>query len=133
MFDADGQLDPGTLETVCTDMAMGRPDTGAVQIGVRMRNADDERPLPGRGRLTDAPARALVRMQDIESRANNAGMQPVRRRTGSVGLGGNGQFVRLSALDSPTAEEGREGRSGRSGRCWRTASPVSNCAWPVDG
>ncbi|WP_406198549.1 glycosyltransferase [Kitasatospora sp. NBC_01560] len=110
IVDADGRLDDGTLEAVCTDRAMGRPDTGAVQIGVRMRNADDELPLPGRGRLANARARALVRMQDIEFRVSNTGMQLLRRRTGSVGLGGNGQFVRLSALDSLTAEEGREGR-----------------------
>ncbi|MER6365257.1 glycosyltransferase family 2 protein [Kitasatospora sp. NPDC001527] len=110
VVDADGRLDPGTLEQVCNEHAMGRSDTGAVQIGVRMRNADDERPLPGRGRAANALARALVRMQDIEFRANNAGMQLLRRRTGSVGLGGNGQFVRLTALDTLTAEEGREGR-----------------------
>ncbi|MEV7779416.1 glycosyltransferase [Kitasatospora sp. NPDC088351] len=110
VVDADGELDPGTLEQVCADKAMGRPDTGAVQIGVRMRNADDERPLPGRGRLVNALARALVRLQDIEFQANNTGMQLLRRRTGSVGLGGNGQFVRLTALDSLTAEEGRQNR-----------------------
>ncbi|WP_331770503.1 hypothetical protein OG948_43345 (plasmid) [Embleya sp. NBC_00888] len=28
---------------------MGRPDTGAVQMGVRMRDADDRLPLPERG------------------------------------------------------------------------------------
>ncbi|MGW2542333.1 glycosyltransferase [Kitasatospora sp. NPDC001574] len=110
VVDADGQLDHGTLEQVCNDRALGRPDTGAVQIGVRMRNADDELPLPGRGRLANAFARALVRMQDVEFQANNAGMQMLRRRTGSVGLGGNGQFVRLTALDTLTAEEGRAGR-----------------------
>ncbi|MFF3073135.1 glycosyltransferase [Kitasatospora sp. NPDC057936] len=110
VVDADGQLGAGTLAQVCSDKALGRPDTGAVQIGVRMRNADDELPLPGRGRTANAFARALVRMQDVEFQANNAGMQLLRRRTGSVGLGGNGQFVRLTALDSLTAEEGRAGR-----------------------
>ncbi|MFE5585241.1 glycosyltransferase [Kitasatospora sp. NPDC056531] len=110
VVDADGRLGPGTLGQVCNPKALGRPDTGAVQIGVRMRNADDERPLPGRGRTANAFARALVRMQDVEFQANNAGMQLLRRRTGSVGLGGNGQFVRLTALDSLTTEEGRAGR-----------------------
>ncbi|WP_329931156.1 glycosyltransferase family 2 protein [Streptomyces sp. SP17BM10] len=110
VVDADGRLGAGTLAQVCGDKALGRPDTGAVQIGVRMRNADDELPLPGRGRAANAFARALVRMQDVEFQANNAGMQLLRRRTGSVGLGGNGQFVRLTALDSLTAEEGRAGR-----------------------
>ncbi|MEU0940086.1 glycosyltransferase family 2 protein [Embleya sp. NPDC005971] len=110
VVDADGRLDPGTLARVCAEQAMGRPDTGAVQIGVRMRNADDRLPLPERGRLANAAARALVRMQDIEFRANNAGMQLLRRRTGSVGLGGNGQFVRLVALDALDAPAGAEGR-----------------------
>ncbi|MGC0416956.1 glycosyltransferase family 2 protein [Embleya sp. AB8] len=107
VIDADGRLDPGTLAQVCADKALGRADTGAVQIGVRMRNADDRRPLPERGRLANAHARFLVRMQDIEFRANNTGMQLLRRRTGSVGLGGNGQFVRLSALDSLAGPDGR--------------------------
>ncbi|MEU8516807.1 glycosyltransferase [Kitasatospora sp. NPDC048722] len=110
VVDADGQLGAGTLAQVCSDRALGRPDTGAVQIGVRMGNADHELPLPGRGRTANAFARALVRMQDVGFQANNAGMQLLRRRTGSVGLGGNGQFVRLTALDSLTAEEGRAGR-----------------------
>ncbi|MYV98486.1 glycosyltransferase family 2 protein, partial [Streptomyces sp. SID3343] len=107
VIDADGRLDPGALASVCADQAMGRPDTGAVQIGVRMRNAEDRRPLPDRGRLANARARVLIRMQDIEFRANNTGMQLLRRRTGSVGLGGNGQFVRLSALDSLAGEHDR--------------------------
>ncbi|MFJ8041586.1 glycosyltransferase family 2 protein [Kitasatospora sp. NPDC096147] len=109
VVDADGELEPGALAMVSTGKAMGRQDTGAVQIGVRMRNADDERPLPDRGRLANAFARYLVRMQDVEFQASNAGMQLLRRRTGSVGLGGNGQFVRLSALDALAAEG--DGRS----------------------
>ncbi|MER5639259.1 glycosyltransferase [Kitasatospora sp. NPDC002227] len=106
VIDADGQLAADALAQVANDRAMGRPDTGAVQIGVRMRNADARQPLPERGRLANAFARALVRMQDIEFQAGNAGMQLLRRRTGSVGLGGNGQFVRLSALDSLTGGHG---------------------------
>ncbi|MGW4649152.1 glycosyltransferase family 2 protein [Kitasatospora sp. NPDC004289] len=105
VVDADGELEPGALAMVATDKAMGRQDTGAVQIGVRMRNADDERPLPGRGRIANGFARYLVRMQDVEFQASNAGMQLLRRRTGSVGLGGNGQFVRLSALDALAGDE----------------------------
>ncbi|MER5864609.1 glycosyltransferase [Kitasatospora sp. NPDC002040] len=100
VVDADGELTPDTLALVSGEQAFGRPETGAVQIGVRMRNADDPRPLPGRGRAANAFARTLVRMQDIEFQASNAGMQLLRRRTGSVGLGGNGQFVRLAALDA---------------------------------
>ncbi|GAA1179433.1 cellulose synthase/poly-beta-1,6-N-acetylglucosamine synthase-like glycosyltransferase [Kitasatospora gansuensis] len=100
VVDADGELATDTLALVSSGKAFGRPDTGAVQIGVRMRNADDPRPLPDRGRVANAFARALVRMQDVEFQAGNAGMQLLRRRTGSVGLGGNGQFVRLAALDA---------------------------------
>ncbi|MFJ1701863.1 glycosyltransferase family 2 protein [Kitasatospora sp. NPDC088346] len=106
VIDADGQLGPDVTAHVANAEAMGLPDTGAVQIGVRMRNADDPRPLPGRGRTANALARALVRMQDVEFRAGNAGMQLLRRRTGSVGLGGNGQFVRLTALDTLAAGGG---------------------------
>ncbi|WP_371682406.1 glycosyltransferase family 2 protein [Kitasatospora sp. MMS16-BH015] len=106
VVDADGRLAPDALPQVANAHAMGRPDTGAVQIGVRMRNAEDPRPRPDRGRLGNAFARALVRMQDIEFQAGNAGMQLLRRRTGSVGLGGNGQFVRLTALDSLAGEAG---------------------------
>ncbi|GAA4848667.1 glycosyltransferase family 2 protein [Kitasatospora terrestris] len=107
VVDADGRLEPGTLPQVANDRAMGRPDTGAVQIGVMMRNAGERRPLPERGRLANAAARTLVRMQDIEFQAANAGMQLLRRRTGSVGLGGNGQFVRLAALDELADGGGR--------------------------
>ena len=38
-------------------------------------------------------------MQDIEFRTAIAAMQTLRVQTGSVGLGGNGQFTRLSVLD----------------------------------
>ncbi|MFC7308070.1 glycosyltransferase family 2 protein [Streptomyces monticola] len=98
VVDADGRLAGGALAHVAG--ALADPAVGAAQIGVRMRNADDPRPRPDRGRLGNAWARLLVRTQDVEFSVNNAGMQLLRRRTGSVGLGGNGQFVRLTALDS---------------------------------
>ncbi|WP_051830308.1 MULTISPECIES: UDP-N-acetylglucosamine 2-epimerase [Streptomyces] len=63
VVDADGRLDPGTLAQVCNDKALGRPDTGAVQIGVRMRNADEELPLPGRGRAANARDIPLVHVE----------------------------------------------------------------------
>ncbi|MFI1188479.1 hypothetical protein [Streptomyces californicus] len=47
---------------------------------------EDERPLPERGRLANAYARVLIRMQDAESAVSDTGMQMLRRRTGSVGL-----------------------------------------------
>lgn len=107
VVDADGRLSADATARVSGPDGFGDPDTGGVQIGVRMRNVDDERPVPHRGRLANAYARLLVRMQDAEFAVSNTGMQLLRRRTGSVGLGGNGQFTRLSALDRIAAAERR--------------------------
>lgn len=81
IVDADGRLDAHTLRTVApyfTD-----PGVAGVQIGVRIANA--------RSGL-------LTRMQDMEFVGFSAFVQRARDRLGSVGLGGNGQFTRLSAL-----------------------------------
>ncbi|MER8042991.1 glycosyltransferase family 2 protein [Streptomyces sp. NPDC094032] len=107
VVDADGQVSPDALTHVSGPDAFGDPEMGGVQIGVRMRNVDDERPLPDRGRAANAYARLLIRMQDAEFAVSNTGMQLLRRRTGSVGLGGNGQFTRLTALDRIAAAERR--------------------------
>ncbi|MFF8408518.1 response regulator [Streptomyces omiyaensis] len=107
VVDADGHLSPGAPALVSGPEGFGDPDTGGVQIGVRMRNVDDARPLPHRGRTANAYARLLIRMQDAEFAVSNTAMQLQRRRTGSVGLGGNGQFTRLSALDRIAAAERR--------------------------
>ncbi|MCB5169225.1 glycosyltransferase [Streptomyces bambusae] len=112
VVDADGRLEPGALAPVSGPTGFGDPETGGVQVSVRMRNVDDERPLPDRGRLPNAFARLLVRVQDMEFAVSNAGMQLLRMRTGSVGLGGNGQFTRLSALDRIAAAELRPWRRG---------------------
>ncbi|MFJ4475932.1 glycosyltransferase [Streptomyces xanthochromogenes] len=112
VVDADGRLDPRALELVSGPSAFADPEVGGVQVGVRMRNVDDKRPLPGRGRVANAPARLLVRVQDMEFAVSNAGMQLLRARTGSVGLGGNGQFTRLSALDRIAATERRPWQRG---------------------
>ncbi|MFJ1619512.1 glycosyltransferase [Streptomyces sp. NPDC088190] len=112
VVDADGQLDPRALELVSGPSAFGDPEVGGVQIGVRMRNAADRRPFPERGRLVNAAARVLVRVQDMEFAVSNAGMQLLRNRTGSTGLGGNGQFTRLSALDRIGEAERRPWRQG---------------------
>jgi cellulose synthase/poly-beta-1,6-N-acetylglucosamine synthase-like glycosyltransferase len=42
----------------------------------------------------------LVRMQDLEFRTAIAAIQMSRGATGTISMGGNGQFTRLSALDS---------------------------------
>lgn len=83
VVDADGRLEPHALNAVLPLFA--DPRLGAVQIGVRINNRQ---------------ANLLARMQDIEFVLYTSVYQRGRRHFGSVGLGGNGQFVRLSALDS---------------------------------
>src|SRR5919202_6794942 len=81
VVDADGRIEPGALLEVAPYFA--DPRTGAVQIGVRMYNAGEK---------------LLTRMQDFEFVTFTEVFQRARQRIGSVGLGGNGQFNRLSAL-----------------------------------
>ncbi|ATL27753.1 glycosyltransferase family 2 protein [Streptomyces formicae] len=107
VVDADGHLAPGALDAVSGPAGFGDPEMGGVQVSVRMRNVEEPRPLPERGRIPNVLARLLVRMQDMEFAVSNAGMQLLRGRTGSVGLGGNGQFTRLTALDRIAAAERR--------------------------
>lgn len=81
IVDADGRLDRHALTTVAPYFA--DPHVGSVQIGVRIANADTN---------------ALARMQDIEFVGFSWLVQIARDWIGSSGLGGNGQFTRLSAL-----------------------------------
>ncbi|MBC2874854.1 MULTISPECIES: glycosyltransferase [Streptomyces] len=81
VLDADGRMTPGAANRVTRLFA--EPGVGAVQLAVRIR---------GRHRL-------LLRLQDMEFWALSALTQFGRVRTGSVSMGGNGQFSRLSALD----------------------------------
>lgn len=83
VVDADGRLESQTLEEVLP--LFGSPDLGAVQIGVRINNRHKN---------------MLARMQDLEFVLYTDVFQRGRRHFGSVGLGGNGQFVRLAALSS---------------------------------
>ncbi|MFB8044814.1 glycosyltransferase family 2 protein [Streptomyces hydrogenans] len=98
VFDADGIPAPGCLDVVASPHLLGDVSVDAVQIEVRMRNRDERRPLPCSGRFRNLIARTLVRMQDIEFRAAVPAIQAGRSFTGTVSLGGNGQFVRLGAL-----------------------------------
>lgn len=82
VMDADGRLDPHALRDVLPLFSDAR--LGAVQIGVRINNRHQS---------------LLARMQDLEFVLHTHVFQRGRRHLGSVGLGGNGQFVRLSALD----------------------------------
>ena len=81
VVDADGRLDPQSIEEVRPYFA--DPSIGAVQIGVRINNREQSR---------------LARMQDMEFVIYTEVFQRGRRHLGSVGLGGNGQFMRLSAM-----------------------------------
>jgi len=81
VVDADGRLASNALLEVAPYFR--DPSAGAVQIGVRIYNADES---------------VLARMQDLEFVVYTEVFQRARQRMGSVGLGGNGQFARLSAL-----------------------------------
>ena len=83
VLDADGRLVEGALDEV--GPMFSDPVVGAVQIGVRIRNAADS---------------LLARMQDIEFLVYTDVFQTGRNLLGSTGLGGNGQFVRLAALET---------------------------------
>lgn len=83
VVDADGRLDPHVVQSV--DPCFDDPQTGAVQICVRMYNREEG---------------LLARMQDMEFVVYGDVFQSARRFIGSVGMGGNGQFMRLSALNT---------------------------------
>ncbi len=81
VMDADGALSEGALGHVVP--LFDDPQVGGVQLGVRIRN-----------RSTNL----LTTMQDFEFWGISATSQMGRIRLGTVSLGGNGQFTRLSAL-----------------------------------
>ncbi|WP_067459902.1 glycosyltransferase family 2 protein [Actinomadura macra] len=83
VIDADGRLDHHAVEQV--DPFFNDPKVGAVQVGVRMYNRH---------------SRLLARLQDMEFVVYGEIFQTARRHLGSVGMGGNGQFMRLGALRS---------------------------------
>lgn len=82
VVDADGRLAPDVLDHV--QLHFDAPEVGALQLMVRIFN---------RGRL-------LTRFQDFEFVSFSTLVQRARQHLGSVGLGGNGQFVRLSTLQA---------------------------------
>ena len=91
VMDADGVLEPQTLDEVAAIFA--DPRVGGVQVGVTIANAHE---------------RLMLRCQDIEFVGFSHLAQAARDRIGSVGLGGNGQFTRLSALRSLGREPWRD-------------------------
>ncbi|HWH01260.1 MAG TPA: glycosyltransferase family 2 protein [Pilimelia sp.] len=82
VIDGDGRGSANLLEEVA--FALRDPRIGAVQCRVRIHNRD----------------RLLGAVQDLEFGCVADASQLVRTQLGSVGLGGNGQFARLSALQS---------------------------------
>ncbi len=81
IVDADGRLSPDAPHHVARHFA--DPGVGGVQSLVRIYN---------RGRL-------LTWLQDVEFGVYGHLFQAGRNRVGTAGMGGNGQFNRLSALD----------------------------------
>lgn len=89
VVDADGRLDPHVVQAV--DPYFNNPRTGGTQIGVRMYNRHQG---------------LLARLQDMEFVVYGDIFQSARRYIGSVGMGGNGQFMRLAALDTLMGPDG---------------------------
>lgn len=107
VLDADGFLSGNALDLLSGPDAFGEDTVGAVQLEVWMKNRGDRRPRPLSGRVKNFLGRTLIRMQDMEFRTSNSAMQMLRIKTGTVGMGGNGQFTRLSVLDDLEADYGQ--------------------------
>ena len=87
LLDADGRLDRHAPEVAARCFA--DRTVGGVQVAVRIGNREDG---------------WLPRLQDIEFVCYTELFQRCRSRGGFAGLGGNGQFTRLSALRSLGSE-----------------------------
>ena len=105
VVDADARL-----ERICPDVISGPAYFGArsvvaVQVQVRITQDVDAMVSTDLGRLASTSGgrrhrdSLLVQLQDMEFTGSIAAMQTLRQRTGSVAMGGNGQFTRLSGLD----------------------------------
>lgn len=88
IVDADGRLRPDAPARVARDFS--DPSVGGVQSLVRIYNS----------------RHPLTWMQDIEFSVYGRLFQAGRNARGTAGMGGNGQFNRLSALDRIAGEEG---------------------------
>jgi len=87
VMDADGRLTPNATAPVAREFAED-PSVGGLQLVVRIRN----------------PNTLLTSFQDMEFWAMAGIAQLGRATMGSVSMGGNGQFTRLSALDEVGVE-----------------------------
>jgi 1,2-diacylglycerol 3-beta-glucosyltransferase len=106
VVDADGRPSPNLLRVCAGPRIFGDAGVGAAQVEVRMTNRAVRRPLPGRGVVSNRLAALLARLQDVEFRGPISAMQMLRARTHTVNLGGNGQLVRLAALDELAGDRG---------------------------
>ncbi len=89
VVDADGRLDPSAPRYAAAHFASD-PSVGGVQSLVRIYNRD----------------RLLTWLQDIEFSIYGCLFQAGRNGWGTAGMGGNGQFNRLKALDEIADHEG---------------------------
>ena len=88
VVDADGRLDPAAPAYAAAHLA--DPEVGGVQTLVRIYNRK----------------RLLTWFQDLEFSVYGWLFQAGRNGWGTAGMGGNGQFNRLSALDDVSDERG---------------------------
>ncbi len=86
VLDGDGEFSKNALKEA--SIAFQDSSTSAAQCRVKIRNNK----------------RLLPLLQDVEFFTMVADIQNVRNYTNSVGLGGNGQFIRLSALKKLSVE-----------------------------
>ncbi|WGW11881.1 glycosyltransferase [Saxibacter everestensis] len=107
VLDADGYLSDNALSFLSGPETFGSESVGAAQLEVWMKNRNDVRPVPHLGRWANLLGRYLIRMQDVEFRTTNSAMQLLRTKTGTVGMGGNGQFTRLTVLDDLAERHGK--------------------------
>ena len=82
VLDADGRFDPNVIDVA--DRFFSECDVGGLQLGVSIMNRR---------------ANILTRLQDFEFLGFAPILLTAREHLGSVVLGGNGQFARLSALE----------------------------------
>jgi cellulose synthase/poly-beta-1,6-N-acetylglucosamine synthase-like glycosyltransferase len=108
VVDADGRPAANCLDVCSSETLFGNTKVGAVQIDVRMSNRDV--PQPNSIGWRRGLGSMMVRMQDLEFRTAIAAIQKSRGYTGTISMGGNGQFARLSALDSIAGDRGEPWR-----------------------
>ncbi|GAA1946969.1 glycosyltransferase family 2 protein [Amycolatopsis minnesotensis] len=104
VVDADGRPAPNCLTVCAADHLFGDGTIGAVQLDVRMGNRST--PPPRKSWFGRAFGLKLAQLQDLEFRTAIAAIQTSRGFTGTISMGGNGQFTRLTALDSIAGEDG---------------------------